>query len=129
MSEAVMLERIANGPPRPNARATGVVYLLYFVTAVLGEFFLKTLVVSGDAAATANNLMAHTGLFRLGLATGLISTAFYIALTALFYVLLKPVNRSVSLVAAFSVLPDAPFRPSAICFNSRAWLFSGAATT
>jgi hypothetical protein len=101
MSTAVMIGRIAEGSPRPSARITGVVYLLYFLTAVLGEFFLKGMVVDGDATATANNLLAHQPLFRLGLATGLIATACYIAVTALFYGLFKPVNRSLSLLAAF----------------------------
>jgi len=87
--------------PHPRARITGVIYLLYFLTAVFGEFFLRGLVVSGDAAGTANNIMAHQPLFRLGLATGLIATACYIAVTALFYDLFKPVNRSLSLLAAF----------------------------
>ena len=96
-----MTERIAAASPRPRARITGVVYLLYFLTAVLGEFFLRGLVVEGDAAATANNLLAHQPLFRLGLATGLIATACYVAVTALFYDLFKPVNRSLSLLAAF----------------------------
>jgi hypothetical protein len=45
-----------------------------FLTAILGEFFLRGLVVDGDAAATATNLLGHPFLFRLGLATGLIST-------------------------------------------------------
>jgi hypothetical protein len=94
-----MMERIAEAWPRP--RITGVVYLFYFLTAVCGEFFLKGLVVDGDAAATANNILAHQPLFRLGLATGLIATACYVAVTALFYDLFKPVNRSVSLLAAF----------------------------
>jgi hypothetical protein len=101
MSTAVMIGRIAEGSPRPSARITGVVYFLYFLTAVLGEFFLKGMVVDGDAAATANNLLAHQPLFRLGLATGLIATACYIAVTALFYGLFKPVDRSLSLLAAF----------------------------
>jgi hypothetical protein len=96
-----MMERIAEASPRPRARITGVVYLLYFLTAVLGEFFLRSLVVSGDAAATANNILAHQPSFRLGLATGLIAVACYIALTALFYDLFKPVNRSLSFLAAF----------------------------
>jgi len=96
-----MMERIAEASPRPGARITGVVYLLYFLTAVLGEFFMRGLVVSGDAGATASNLLAHQPLFRLGLATGLIATACYIAVTALFYGLFKPVNRSLSLLAAF----------------------------
>jgi hypothetical protein len=75
--------------------------LLYFLTAIIGEFFLRGLVVDGDAAATANNILAHESLFRLGLATGLISTAFYVAVTALFYDLFKTVSRSLSLLAAF----------------------------
>jgi|CZKK01.1.fsa_nt_gi hypothetical protein len=101
MNTPVMMERIAEASPRPTARITGVVYLLYFLTAVLGEFFLRGLVVDGDAAATAANILAHQPLFRLGLATGLIATAGYIAVTALFYDMLKPVNRSLSLLAAF----------------------------
>src|SRR3984885_2020122 len=101
MSTAAMTERIAEGSPRPRPRITGVVYLFYFLAAILGEFFLKGLVVDGDAAATANNILAQQPLFRLGLATGLIATACYIAVTALFYGLFKPVNRSLSLLAAF----------------------------
>ena len=102
MSTAVMMQQIAGAsPPRPQARMTGVVYLFYFLAAVCGGFFLKGLVVDGDAAATANNLLAHQALFRLGLATGLIATACYIAVAALFYSLFKPVNRSLSLIAAF----------------------------
>ncbi len=96
-----MMERSAEASPCLRARITGVVYLFYFLTAVCGEFFLKGLVVDGDAAATANNILTHQPLFRLGLATGLIATACYIAVTALFYDLFKPVNRSVSLLAAF----------------------------
>jgi Domain of unknown function (DUF4386) len=101
MSTAVMMQSVAEVSPRPSARITGIVYFLYFLTAVLGEFFLKGMVVDGDATATANNLLAHQSLFRLGLATGLIATACYIAVTALFYGLFKPVNRSLSLLAAF----------------------------
>jgi hypothetical protein len=96
-----MMERIADTSPSPRARITGVVYLLYFLTAVFGEFFMRGLVVSGDVAATANNILAHQPLFRLGLATGLIATACYVAVTALFYDLFKHVNRSLSLLAAF----------------------------
>jgi hypothetical protein len=101
MSAAVMTERMTEASPRPSARITGVVYLLYFLTAVCGELFLKGIVVDGNAAATATNILAHQTLFRLGLATGLIATACYIAVTALFYGLFKPVNRSLSLLAAF----------------------------
>ena len=101
MNTPEMKQRVAEASPRPRARITGVVYLLYFLTAVFGEFLLRGLVVDGDAAATATNILAHQSLFRLGLATGLIATACYIAVTALFYGLFKPVSRSLSLLGAF----------------------------
>ena len=66
MSTAGMMKRIAEASPRPSARITGAVYLLYFLTAALSEFFMRGIVVDGDAAATANNILAHQPLFRLG---------------------------------------------------------------
>ncbi len=104
MNTAEMTGRIAEASPRFRARITGVVYLLYFLTAVLAVFFIRGLVVSGDASSTANNILAHERLFRLGFAVGLIATAFYIALTALFYRLFKPVNTSLALLAALGRL-------------------------
>src|SRR5262249_4929734 len=92
MSTALTTERIAGLSPRATARIAGVVYLLFFLTAVLGAFF---------APATANAILAHGGAFRLGWALSLISTALYVVLTALFYRLFRPVNSTLALVAAF----------------------------
>ena len=61
----------------------------------------RGIVVSNDAAATATNILAHPDLFRLSFVGNLLGTVCYIVVTALFYQLFKPVNRSVSLVAAF----------------------------
>jgi len=88
-------------PPARRARIAGAVYLFYFLAAVGGELLLKGLVVSGDAAATTTNILAHQPLFRLGLAIGLIATGCYIAVTALLYALFTPVSGSLSLLAAF----------------------------
>jgi len=96
-----VIEPIAIPPPHPHARITGVVYLLYFLTAIAGGLYLKGLVVPGDAAASANNILAHEHLYRAGVTVGVVSLLFYVALTALFYGLFKPVNRSISLLAAF----------------------------
>jgi hypothetical protein len=120
-----MTNPIADAPPRPKARITGVVYLLYFLTAILAEVFMKGIVVSGDAAATANNIQAHEPLFRLGLGTGLIATAWYIALTALLYELFKPVNRSVSLVAAFFSLVGCAIQAFGSVFQFAPLVISG----
>jgi Domain of unknown function (DUF4386) len=96
-----MTERIAETSPRPMARITGVVYLLYFLTAISGELIIRGIIVSGDPTATATNILAHERLFRLSVAVGLIATALYIAVTVLFYGLFKPANKTVALLAAF----------------------------
>jgi len=56
---------IAEASPRPMARITGVVYLLYFLTAISGELFIRGMIVSDDPAATAINILAHERSFRL----------------------------------------------------------------
>jgi hypothetical protein len=78
MSPDVMTERIAEASPRLKARIAGVFYLLTFLTGG-AAFFVRG---------------------RLGSAAGLIAGACYIAVTLLFYYLFKPVNRSLSLLAA-----------------------------
>jgi Domain of unknown function (DUF4386) len=102
MSTDVTMERIAKASPRVKARIAGVFYLLTILARVIADAFVRNrLVVSDDAAATATNIMAHQPLFRVGFAADIVAFASYIALTALLYELFKPVNRSLSLVAAF----------------------------
>jgi len=97
-----MTERITAESPRLKARIAGVFYLLTTLTRMFVEISVRSrLVVSDDAAATATNIMTHEQLFRLGFAADIVAFASYIALTALLYELFKPVNRSLSLVAAF----------------------------
>src|SRR6266705_6259266 len=98
MGTAAMTE----SSPRFKARITGALYLLTILTGIFAQGFVsERLVVDGDAAATATNVLTHKSLFQLGFAVYLIEMACNIAMTALFYDLLKPVSRSVSLLAAF----------------------------
>jgi len=85
-----------------KARIAGVFYLLTILTRMFVEIFVRNrLVVPDDAAATATNILVHEPLWRWGFAADIIAFASYIALTALLYELFKPVNWSLSLVAAF----------------------------
>jgi hypothetical protein len=99
-----MAKGLAKASPSMRARLTGVVYLLFFVTAILGAVVAPGISgpgATGDAVATANNIMAHQPSFRLGWALDLTSTALYVALMALFYQLFKRVSRTLALLAAF----------------------------
>ncbi|HEU0209185.1 MAG TPA: DUF4386 domain-containing protein [Candidatus Binatia bacterium] len=102
---------------KQKARIIGLVYLLFFLTSILSVASLKGLVVKNDSAAMANAIVAHEQLFHLGVATGLIGTGFYVALVALFYMLFEPVNRSVSLVAAFFGLVGCAIQASGSAFQ------------
>lgn len=95
-----MKERIAESTPRPGARLIGLIYLLYFVTTISGELFIRGMILPDNAATTVSNLLAHEPLFRLSMAIGLIGTALYISVTILFYGLFRPVNKTVALLAA-----------------------------
>jgi hypothetical protein len=97
-----MMEPITAKSSRLKARIAGVAYLVTILARMFVEIFVRNrLIVSEDAAATATNIMAHESLFRLGFAADIVAFASYIALTALLYDLFRPVNRSLSFVAAF----------------------------
>jgi hypothetical protein len=87
--------------PRVLARMTGVFYLLTIVLGAYAQSFIADrLVVSGDAAATAANILTHQTLFQRGFTVYLVEMTCQIISTVLFYELLKPVSRSVSLLSA-----------------------------
>ena len=99
------MERTAETSPRIKARMAGVCQLMEAVTAAFGEVIIPgKLVVAGNAAATAANILGHERLFWLGFVLSLIGVAFHIAWALLMYELLKPVNRSLSRLAAFVIL-------------------------
>ena len=95
------MERIEGTSPRFIARTAGVFWLMTALLSTFAVFVGSKIVVSGDASGTAAGILTHETLFRSGTAANLIATACYVAATLLVYELLKPVNRTVSLLAAF----------------------------
>ena len=105
MTSSDITDHITDASPRLKARMAGACQLLEALTSGFGQVIvLDRLVVSGNAAATAANILGHERLFWLGFASSLIGVAFHITWALLMYLLLKPVNRSLSLLAAFVIL-------------------------
>lgn len=82
----------------PTDKAARIAGVLYLITAVLSPFSLiyvpKTLIVPGDAAATASKILAHETVFRLGIVASLISLVIFIFLVLALHRLLRGVNKT-----------------------------------
>ncbi|MBZ5505011.1 MAG: DUF4386 domain-containing protein [Acidobacteriia bacterium] len=128
MSTEVMTELAKETSPRRMGRIAGVLYLITILTGIFSAGFVTgRLVVSGDATATAANILAHPGLLQLGFAVYMIEMACQVALTALFYDLLKPSGRSVSLIAAFLGLTGCVIKTfSRVFFVAPLFILGGA---
>jgi hypothetical protein len=85
--------------PMKYARIGGVIYLVIIVAGIFGELFVRgKLVVYGEVAATAANIIASPFLWRLGISIDLVMQLCDIPLMLIFYVLLKPVNKNLALL-------------------------------
>jgi len=84
------------------ARIAGIAMLLSIIFGALGEAYIPgRIIVRGDAAATAANILSNPVLFRMGFAAYLVEGICDIALCVIFYILLRPVNRNLALISAF----------------------------
>ncbi|WP_229238268.1 DUF4386 domain-containing protein [Dyella amyloliquefaciens] len=83
----------------------GLLYLLIIVFGGFAEgYVMNSLVVAGDAAATAHNIMASPGLWNLSVAGNLLVPVFAVAQTWIFYLLLRPVSRQLALLSVVFML-------------------------
>lgn len=96
-----MTSSIAQSPQR-YARIGGVLYLAIIVLGLFGEAFVRgTLVVSGDATATANAILASEPLWRAGIAGDLLMHVLDLPVILVLYFLLRPVSEALALLATF----------------------------
>lgn len=104
-----MATPIAHPRPQVYARLAGLLYLLIIVAGAFGERFVRgELVVPGDAASTASNLLASQSLWRTSIAVELLMHVLDIPLMLALYLLLKPVSRPLaSLAVLFNLIQTA----------------------
>jgi len=95
--------------PNKTARIAGVLYLSIAFLAPFGEMFVRqSLIVPGDAATTASNIVASEGLFRLGFVSDLVVQIIHIFLVLALYNLLKPANKNHALLMVTLGLVGVP---------------------
>lgn len=95
-------------PLKNNARLAGVFYLVVILAGLFSELAVRSeIIVPGDAAATAAHIADKEFLFRMGFVSDLVMIMSDVVLALLFYLILRPVNNALSLLAAFFRLAQA----------------------
>ncbi|MDA6070348.1 DUF4386 domain-containing protein [Flavobacterium sp. AC] len=95
--------------PQNYARIAGMLYLIIIIMGFFAETFVRNkLFVSGDAAATANNIIHSQFLWKIGITADLIMQICDLPVMILLYYLLKPVSRKLALInLSFNLIQTA----------------------
>jgi hypothetical protein len=110
------------------ARIAGLLYLFTSATAIFAEFFVRgRLIVRGDAVQTGKEIAASEWLFRIGIAVDLVTVLCVIALVWALYVVLRPIDGNLALLAAFWRLAEASILAASVVNALAAVLLLGGA--
>ena len=112
-SNFMSLEISKNSSIKNIARTAGFLYLLMIVTLMVSSVIRSKIIVFGDAAATASNIMASGWLFRIDFMDEVLCGVFFLLAAWALYVLLKPVNKNIALLFVLLNLGGVVIQ----CFN------------
>jgi len=100
-----------------TARLAGGLYLVYILFTVLANAVGRgSILIPGDAAQTAANILAHESQFRVGVVLELSSSVFFILTALALYALLRPVGKTLSLsFLLLNLAGGAVVTVSAVC--------------
>ena len=107
MAEATVSDRAGSISPEVWARIGGLLYLVIFAAAFFSMGVSAKLIVPNNAPATAAHILGSQSLWGGAIVAEIVMFGCDFALAVIFYVLLKPVNAGVSLIAAFFRLGEA----------------------
>lgn len=108
---------MAETSPSTRGRILAALYLFVIIAGITAQVFISDrLVVRDDAAMTAANIVANTSLYRLGFTIFMLEMVAQVAVSALHYDLLKPVNRSVARLSAIIGITGAGIKAMARLF-------------
>ena len=108
LEENQMTIRTAEPSPLTYARLAGILYLLVVPLGIFSLFVSSKLSVSGDAGATASNILAFESLFRLGIVSDLLASLVMLAVVLVLYKLFEPVNKNMARLMVIFVLIAVP---------------------
>lgn len=112
--------------PQVYARIAGLLYLIVIIGGVFAEIMVRDrLVVHGDAAATAHNIMTHELLYRSGFAVEVFYCACNVPLILIFYNLFKPVNRDLTLLVVYFSLAGTAIEAVSLLAHYAPLIFLG----
>jgi hypothetical protein len=83
------------------ARLAGAMFLFINVTGIFSEIFVRGSLLSGDVTQVAQNIVSSERLYRLGILGDQVTFIGGLVLIWALYVLLRPVNRDLALLAVF----------------------------
>lgn len=81
-----------------QARIAGALYLIYIVFTIFADATRSSLIVAGNAIATANNILASQQQFRIGFVSDILAGVLFLLAAWALYGLLKPVNENIALL-------------------------------
>jgi hypothetical protein len=123
-----MTKQLSETSPSTRARVLAALYLFVILGGITAQVGIADqLIVTGDAAQTAANIRANASLYRLGFTIFMLEMVAQVVVTAMYYDLLKPVNRSVARVTTIIGLTGAGIKTVARLFYYTPLLLLGGA--
>lgn len=116
-ASAAAAAHVSEMSPSTRGRIAAGLYLSVICFGIVAQVFIADkLVVSNNAEQTAANILANTSLYRLAFALFMLEMAAQMAMIAMFYDVLKPVNKSVARLSAILGLMGAGIKTFARVF-------------
>jgi len=124
-----MTNPLAETSPSTRGRILAALYLFVIIAGITAQAFIADrLVVGDDASKTAANILANKSLYRLGFTIFMLEMVAQVAVSALSYDLLKPVNRSVARISAIIGLTGCGIKTLARLFYYAPLILLGGAS-
>src|SRR5687768_14356583 len=124
-----MTNPLAETSPSTRGRILAALYLFVVIAGITAQVFIADrLVVRDDSARTAANILANASLYRLGFTIFMLEMVVQVVVSAMYYDLLKPVNRSVARISAIIGLTGCGIKTLARLFYYAPLILLGGAS-